>query len=281
MAKHEQPEEMKCPQWMMTFGDFISLLVTFFVMLIAFSTFEEEKLAAMIGSLKGALGVVAQPGTERPAQPLKHFEQVTGLVQEPRWLSIEQLSVVMPGMQMAMKRFGTATPGSERYVTVAMLDEGMAILISVKPLFAPGTSILLPGNERLLEEIGSFVEVLANEVRIISVVHESVAVLSGTAITAWGLAIERAMAFQEGLLRECDLPRERFGIGARVQESVPGSKDAQEAGVRPLFMRAGPRLQIPGDNPVFAAERMEIIIMGKRSFSEMPAEEVIVRDKWK
>ena len=40
-----------CPGWMMTFGDCMSLLVTFFVMMIAFSSMEEERLAAMIGVL--------------------------------------------------------------------------------------------------------------------------------------------------------------------------------------------------------------------------------------
>jgi flagellar motor protein MotB len=129
MSKREPPEELKAPQWMLTFGDFISLLVTFFVMLIAFSSFEEAKLAAMIGSLKGALGVAPYPEfTMKPGIEI-HYDQIKGVADEPRWLSINELSVVMPSLQMAMKRFGAPTLGSDRYVTVAMLEEGMAIII--------------------------------------------------------------------------------------------------------------------------------------------------------
>ncbi len=279
MAKSLKTKEVLCPQWMMTFGDFISLLVTFFVMLIAFSTFEEAKLAAMIGSLKGALGVTQQPGIEMQIRDPAHFEQIRGILDEPKWLSIDELSVVVPDFQMAMKRFGEPMLSSERYVTVAMLDEGMAIVISVKPLFAPGTSCLLPGNERLLSEIGAFVEALANEARVIGVVHASTPVCCKTATSVWGLAIERAMALQEGLLLKCGLPRERFGVGAKVENSVSDPRSDQ-AGLRHLMMRAGPRLQIPVDDPVLASEHMEIIIMGRQAFDEMSAEEVIVRDKW-
>ena len=63
MSSSKRPPPAKkaaagCPGWMMTFGDCMSLLVTFFVMLIAFSTLEEARLAAMIGVLQGAFGVV-------------------------------------------------------------------------------------------------------------------------------------------------------------------------------------------------------------------------------
>ena len=46
------------PGWMVTYGDMMSLLLTFFVLLISFSTIHEEDFQKAIASLQGALGVM-------------------------------------------------------------------------------------------------------------------------------------------------------------------------------------------------------------------------------
>ena len=44
------------PTWMVTFGDMMSLLLTFFVLLFTYSTMDAEKYKALAGSLKNAFG---------------------------------------------------------------------------------------------------------------------------------------------------------------------------------------------------------------------------------
>lgn len=44
------------PTWMVTFGDMMSLLLTFFVLLFTYSTMDAEKYKALAGSLKSAFG---------------------------------------------------------------------------------------------------------------------------------------------------------------------------------------------------------------------------------
>lgn len=46
------------PAWMVTFGDLMSLLLTFFVLLLSFSVMEESKVTQAINSIQGALGVL-------------------------------------------------------------------------------------------------------------------------------------------------------------------------------------------------------------------------------
>jgi len=46
------------PAWMVTFGDLMSLLLTFFVLLLSFSVMEESKVSQAIESIQGALGVM-------------------------------------------------------------------------------------------------------------------------------------------------------------------------------------------------------------------------------
>ncbi len=46
------------PAWMVTYGDLMSLLLTFFVLLLSFSSVQEEAFEKAMASLKGALGVM-------------------------------------------------------------------------------------------------------------------------------------------------------------------------------------------------------------------------------
>ena len=49
----------KClPGWLAAFGDLMSLLLCFFVLLLSMSTMDAKKLEAAIGSLSGALGIL-------------------------------------------------------------------------------------------------------------------------------------------------------------------------------------------------------------------------------
>ena len=46
------------PSWLTTFGDLMALLLTFFVLLLSFSTTSEHDFQEAVGALQGALGVL-------------------------------------------------------------------------------------------------------------------------------------------------------------------------------------------------------------------------------
>jgi len=50
----EEPDE-GAPRWMITFGDLMSLLLTFFVLLMSFSAVKEEDFNKALSSLQRAL----------------------------------------------------------------------------------------------------------------------------------------------------------------------------------------------------------------------------------
>ena len=69
-------KEQKCPPcpkglpgWLQTFGDLMSLLLCFFVLLLSFSTMKKEDFEKAVGSLQGALGVL--PGEPILSSPIK------------------------------------------------------------------------------------------------------------------------------------------------------------------------------------------------------------------
>ncbi len=52
------PDDPGVPGWIVTYGDMMSLLLTFFVLLLSFSTISEKEFEKAMMSLKGALGVL-------------------------------------------------------------------------------------------------------------------------------------------------------------------------------------------------------------------------------
>ncbi len=48
-----------CPDWMLTMGDCMSLLLCFFVLMLTFSTPDEGKLMDVVGGIKGALSAIS------------------------------------------------------------------------------------------------------------------------------------------------------------------------------------------------------------------------------
>jgi len=55
-CKCECPECM--PEWLATFGDLMSLLLCFFVLLLSMATMDAKKIAEAVGSLAGSMGVM-------------------------------------------------------------------------------------------------------------------------------------------------------------------------------------------------------------------------------
>ncbi len=241
----------------MTFGDCMSLLVTFFVMLIAFTDMQSEKLLEVVGAFKGALGIVEQ--IPHPADELLPSPEVTGMSELRQWLSANELSAMLPGAERATKRFGHPKVGdSGGDIIVRMLNEGLAFIIHATPLFEDGGAQLLTGNDELFRQIGGFLFNIDNEVRVFGVVPDTAQVSGDNFSTPWGLGIERAISVQKALMAAAGVEQKRFAVGSRIN-----------------------RIGYANNDKDLPAERIEIVVIGKRALKELSAEEVVIKDKWR
>ena len=57
----EEEPEQGAPDWLMTFSDLVSLLVTLFIMMLTFTTQEEEDRVKIMNILKGSFGKMEDP----------------------------------------------------------------------------------------------------------------------------------------------------------------------------------------------------------------------------
>ena len=69
MAKEKKQKESSegAPEWMVTFSDMTTLLLTFFVMLIAMANFDKVKYETVKASFKDSMGILS--GWDEPEVP--------------------------------------------------------------------------------------------------------------------------------------------------------------------------------------------------------------------
>src|SRR6202166_3333139 len=83
--------------WFVTFADLMGLLVSFFVMLVAFSTQDRDKMHIVAGSMRDAFGVKREPS-------LAALMEIDGLRTRPRLNNTEMIPPEMAADQPSPDR---------------------------------------------------------------------------------------------------------------------------------------------------------------------------------
>ncbi len=138
-----------CPDWMLTMGDCMSLLMCFFVLLLTYTTPDEEKLMEIVGGIKGALSAVSfvRPQT-KPSLYKENVEDgkdesVTDGAQEEVRIDNKDLS---PAKLKKLKIFNVIKKetlqlkqlGFQKEITAEVLDKGIIIKLKEEELFDKG-----------------------------------------------------------------------------------------------------------------------------------------------
>ncbi|MCA9409919.1 MAG: flagellar motor protein MotB [Candidatus Omnitrophica bacterium] len=175
------------PAWLTTFSDLMSLLMTFFVMLVAFATFEEAKIKEALVSLKGAFGIL-RPGEHAISQPQPPVEQPPDRPPK-QGKEDEQLRKRVAKIQAQLIRSGL-----DRTIGSKVTKDGI-VLVALSPvLFDPGSAEIKPEAYEALSLISDIVGEYENEVRIEG--HTSDATLEADSPykSTWELSGARALA---------------------------------------------------------------------------------------
>lgn len=127
--KKEECPPKGSPAYMTTYGDMMTLLLTFFVLLLSFSSMREAKFRRAIGSLKGALGVL--PHEQSVVVPqIVPIPQLTNLQESEIAESITELQEATAEMDISAA------------VQLETVEEGILITISDSVLFDSGRAKL-------------------------------------------------------------------------------------------------------------------------------------------
>ncbi len=142
-------EEEKCPEgapcWVVTFGDMMSLLLTFFILLLSFAEMQVVKYKLFTGSVMEAFGI----------------QEVTPLFNRPQGRSIVKTAFSSPyhsrtllnGMKSSTERQTNRTPSGRVDIEVFQDYRGIVVSVGEDEMFEPGKAKLRPAIWPFLDDV--------------------------------------------------------------------------------------------------------------------------------
>jgi len=230
MARKSKLEPEVLPDtdaWMVTFSDLMSLMLTFFVLLISMSTLDAKKLKDISSEFQGALLLLdVGEGTE-PNLPPPLKEHIG-----PK--------ITPQNMLLAMKQHSTAVfrhSSLKQKVSTLVLKDRLILRIGNVTLFDPGSATLKPEHIQTLKQLAHMLAMSPGNIRIEG--HGDASELSPTGAAgalsgsndgsqgrhftdAWSLALARAASVLHVLVNESVNPARLSLVG--YGSDIVGSK---------------------------------------------------------
>lgn len=149
MVEDEEDAPAGAPDWIVTFADLMSLLLTFFVLLLSFSSTQVAKFEAVAGSLKDALGMRSELDLSDRPERRELIESLEKQRAEP------DLSTPA-GLEQELQKL-LAELGGQGMGAATLTGEGIVLNISGDLMFDSGQATLNPEAVHVLDRIASYV----------------------------------------------------------------------------------------------------------------------------
>ncbi|UCE71290.1 MAG: OmpA family protein [Nitrospiraceae bacterium] len=212
MARKEKAEAAGAPAWMATFADMMSLLLTFFVLLLSFAEMDVDRFKDALGSIQAALGagVLAQKNGmfEKSGSPTTF--DITPLA-PPGGLSAGAVRNNNDQVMMDVERLINER-GLRHDVTVENSRRGVILKVQGRMFFSVGTADLKTESHVLLDKIADLMNKFPHNVAIEG--HtDNVPVSGGRYSSNWELSSARAVSTLEYLKDNHNIDVKRIHVG--------------------------------------------------------------------
>ena len=149
MLQDDDEAPAGAPEWIVTFADLMSLLLTFFVLLLSFSSTQAAKFEAAAGSLKEALGM-------RSELDLSDQPERRELIERLENQRAEQIPSTPARLDQELQKLLAELEGRGRGIA-SLTGEGIILNISGDLMFASGEATLSPEAIQVLDRIANYV----------------------------------------------------------------------------------------------------------------------------
>lgn len=211
--KSKAPEAPTAPGWMTTYGDLMSLLLVFFILLVSFSTMEIVKFRAAMGSLRGGTGIL-DPSSgnsvveEQESPEGQAFEKALNELVE----TLEQLDLT-------------------EEVRVYWDKTGVRFVLQDEVLFPPGRAEIQPRYREVLDLIVGVIRTLPVEELQVEGHTDDTPIHTERYPTNWELSTARAVTVLRAFQADNFLPPRKLaahGYG-EYRPYVPNDSPANRA----------------------------------------------------
>jgi len=218
------------PAWMLTYGDMMSLLLCFFIMLLAFSTMERERFKVVSGFIRDAFGVQTVRRTTEVPSGSSILDGTTAMPAQAKTRIFEQANDAL--------RDAAPELGAE----VILEDRGVRIRMNNGPLFQTASARLDPAAGAPLARIAALIRETGARATVEG--HsDNVPMRGGAFPSNWELSAARAGAVVRFLIAHGLAPVRLEAVGHA--DTRPVGDNATEEGRRrnrrvEILVRTGP-----------------------------------------
>ena len=215
------PVEKGAPRWMTTFGDLMSLLLCFFVLLLSFSELDRQKYKQVAGSMEKAFGIQRKKNvSESPRHGLKmiarDFDQEAIATRVKEFIGRE-----------LEENFETLYREIEEDIEIEAGRDQVTIRLMGESTFDSGKADIKPELKPMIEQIG---RILLNETAgdiVIAGHTDNVPVTGGPFQSNLKLSIARAASVAQFLLDKTAIDPKRistmgFGEFRPIADNLTG-----------------------------------------------------------
>ncbi len=149
-SSKDQPEDQPpceegAPGWVVTFGDMMSLLLTFFILLLSFATMDKIKYKVLSGSIQTAFGVQeVTPTFTRP--------QASKVIAKEFSMEFNSQNM-LDGMKKIEERESVRTPSGRVDIEVFEDYRGIVLSVGESHMFEAGRADLRPAIWPFLDDV--------------------------------------------------------------------------------------------------------------------------------
>ena len=201
------------PEWLVTYSDLVTLLLTFFVLLLSMANMDKMKFNDALGSLKGAFGLAGSIGKTDITKP----KVISFAPMDDDYISrlYQKINTVLTRLRIDKD--------------IDLVKDRGAVVLRVKEsiLFDSGSTVLKPEAYPILRKIATLVKPLPLNMRIEG--HTDDLPSGNPQLSNWDLSVQRAVSTLKFFATEKLIPLERMaavGYGAQ-QPVVPNTSSKQ------------------------------------------------------
>ncbi len=189
------------PAYMTTYGDMMTLLVTFFVLLISFSSIQESKFKQAMNSLQGALGVLTADGGRLIFKPQMPYYEIK------RHDFDYEMEKILQQLEEITERTGT-----HEDVKYERSKDRIHFSIANPMLFESGSDLVKTGANELMAQIAKVLSMVPFEIRVEG--HtDNIPIHTARFPSNWELSSARALAIVRQFIDQGIAPERFQAIG--------------------------------------------------------------------
>jgi len=205
------------PAWMTTYGDMMTLLMTFFILIMSFATIEVDKFKAAMGSLRGAFGVLGDR------------EEVHS---KESWFSPYQANIKKQSVLEDVEKLRDLIEQNQLQNIVEIYAYDTEVLIRIKDMimFELGSAELKASFLPILHQIVATLNVHALEFKVVG--HtDDLPIHTERYPSNWELSIDRALSVVRYMVKEAEIDPARLSAAGHSQYRpvVPNISPANRA----------------------------------------------------